>query len=248
MEKNKFQLRGCSCRHPFGIYIFTKIFTTRQLRKFRNGSKISGMHCNVQYRGGFTATELVVIVGIVAVLIALAFPVFQRMTRSGADAKCVGNLRQIGAAFALYVAEAGKYPPVRLTSSNSDNPWSSYLDAILNWGRWGNKSEIGICPNAERKDVISYGYNACFPYTTFWSAAKVQTPSKLMLVADTSYNIWRIAPASYKTDMAFRHAGSANILYADGHVGRKPVDGIPSAGRYANDADWNSFWGIEFFQ
>lgn len=53
----------------------------------------------------FSVTELLVIIGIIVLLALLAFPAFEKMQGHGNSAKCVSNLRQIGSATALYIAE-----------------------------------------------------------------------------------------------------------------------------------------------
>lgn len=53
----------------------------------------------------FSLTELLVIIGIIALLSLLAFPALEKMQGHGNSAKCMANLRQLGSATTLYVAE-----------------------------------------------------------------------------------------------------------------------------------------------
>jgi prepilin-type N-terminal cleavage/methylation domain-containing protein/prepilin-type processing-associated H-X9-DG protein len=54
---------------------------------------------------GFTLMELLAVIAIVAILAALLFPVLSRGSDSARSSKCLGNLRQLAAASALYSAE-----------------------------------------------------------------------------------------------------------------------------------------------
>ncbi len=55
--------------------------------------------------GGFTLSELLVVIGIMVVLIALLMPALRRVRRAAQGVVCLGRLRQIGQAMRLYAAE-----------------------------------------------------------------------------------------------------------------------------------------------
>lgn len=59
---------------------------------------------------GFTLIELLVVIAIIAILASLLLPTLHRGKRSAESAKCKSNLRQLGVAMGLHLADFGSYP------------------------------------------------------------------------------------------------------------------------------------------
>jgi general secretion pathway protein G len=78
---------------------------------------------------GFTLIEILVVVGIIALLSAILFPVFQSARERGRTAVCLSNLKQIGTAVAMYVQDYDRFPR-GLDPSDKYSPqiWSSRPD------------------------------------------------------------------------------------------------------------------------
>ncbi len=65
-------------------------------------------------RSAFTLLELLVAIGIIAVLLAILLPVIETVRHRGYRARCQGNLHQIGELLAIYAGDnAGEYPRTR---------------------------------------------------------------------------------------------------------------------------------------
>ena len=94
------------------------------------------------FRAGFTLVELLVIVGIIAILMSIAFPVSRSMLRRARAAECQGNLKQWGLAFSLYINDHnGLFPrdgsDPKSSGSNiadpkSSNGWFNVLPPYIN--------------------------------------------------------------------------------------------------------------------
>lgn len=81
-------------------------------------------------RHAFTLLELLVVIGIMAILLGLLLPVLQRIRESANRLRCYSNLHQIGMALNQYHANHNAYPPATQIG-NTPFPYLSWQARLL---------------------------------------------------------------------------------------------------------------------
>src|SRR4051812_20288159 len=86
---------------------------------------------------GFTLVELLVVIGIIAVLIGILLPALNKARRSAKAVQCASNMKQVATAILMYAnANHGILPPVKV-DKNASGPYQS------NDFYWSNELVIG---------------------------------------------------------------------------------------------------------
>lgn len=70
-------------------------------------------------RAGFTLIELMVVIGIIAILASMLLPALARAKAKANQIKCLSNLRQLGLSATLYAGDFNEEFPARRTPTNA---------------------------------------------------------------------------------------------------------------------------------
>lgn len=133
---------------------------------------------------GFTLVELLVVIGIIALLIAILLPALSVARESASSLKCLSNLRQMAIAAHLYANEnQGYYPPALMSGSDANYTYAYNWDYTIITERvspfkakyepgllWAGQADLQIqqCPSfygkamALNNPYTGYNYNTSY--------------------------------------------------------------------------------------
>lgn len=188
----------------------------------------------MQARSGFTLIEVLVVLGILAVLFAILFPVFTRARASAVNASCVSQLSQLYKAAKMYSDDHDRsMVPARtrvVSTGTQGITWCVLLQPYM------KSDQILVCPaddepRATASSVCkphSYGINYLLSYNSAWGAypfvvtlSSVSRVSDIILFfdLDTRQDAMGASYQSHRVSrVAARHNERANFAYLDGHV------------------------------
>lgn len=175
---------------------------------------------------GFTLIDLLVVIGIIAVLAATLFPVFAKARSKAQQTKCLSNLRQMGIALGMYVDDhEGVYPhdlkpgalagPGATPAYDGTTRWDgSPVVAVLSShfrspeqpfcpDRPVKIAHLGPLTNYEFNGFIALNDSPLAPHQGPVRASDFVNPSQVLAFED------------YSTDQRY-HAGFRNLALCDG--------------------------------
>jgi prepilin-type N-terminal cleavage/methylation domain-containing protein len=110
--------------------------------------------------GGFSLTELIVVIGIGALITAVSFPVAKTMTSGNKLTTCAARLQHIGQAMKMYYLDEGAPPPFYPESDGSGNFSNTMhgpgLLALLDEGYLRSESALQCPADTEHKSHTRY--------------------------------------------------------------------------------------------
>ena len=217
------------------------------------------------FHRAFTLVELLVVIGIIAVLIGILLPVLSGARRTARDTQCASNMRQLCTALIMYANEfKGRFPPnlnaVPSISGPTYNWWydadriGRYLPKTQQYSTSSVKGTVFICPNDEgagrsysmnmfASSAVDQGWEK-YQWATYFSA-KSKPATKLILMAE-KFSVFIGADGTYATGNVI---GISSTTYNSGALtvgnipGRRFVGplGVNTGGRFGTtptEFDW----------
>jgi prepilin-type N-terminal cleavage/methylation domain-containing protein/prepilin-type processing-associated H-X9-DG protein len=165
----------------------------------------------------FTLLELVVVVAIIGILAAILFPVLTRTKENPTRYSCQSNLKLLGLGFVQYAQDYEGFLPS--TKMGATSGWAAAVYPYV------KSRTIFQCPATQNQAPNSTDYFFNMRLSRGYSP-NIKWPSITILGGDGDDDmpLWahmRQIPTywlSDETSPAWRHRGTANYLFADGHV------------------------------
>jgi len=165
---------------------------------------------NLSARRAFSLIELLVVIGVIGILSAFAYPVYQKSVAGGKAAACLSNLRQIGGGLNAYLNDNEMKMPTLQIARDSLSQDVPVIDNTLD--KYLTARGVFACPADNKNLAAKTGTSYC--WNVALNGQAIANLNFLQLVTDTTH----IPVLSDKEGFHPYLSDKVNILYADGHA------------------------------